>query len=61
MLPDSPGDQSGFPAFNFCSIFVFTYPSSTAFLYMEKASKIELAKHNSQNNGKYFHTHISAT
>jgi len=42
-----PADQSGFPTFNFCSIFVFTYPSSTAFLYMEKgkiACKIELEK-----------------
>ena len=63
-----PADQSGFPTFNFCSIFVFTYPSSTAFLYMKKAKiacKIELAKHNSQNNGEshhiYFHTHISGT
>jgi hypothetical protein len=42
-----PADQSRFPTFNFCSIFVFTYPSSTAFLYMEKAKiacKIELEK-----------------
>jgi hypothetical protein len=36
-----------FLTFNFCSNFVFTYPSSTAFLYMEKAKiacKIELEK-----------------